>query len=102
MDTRNNVPTVFDRLHGLGFALAGLATAGAVGAAFVDFDVAKPLAFIAGGLIATLVLASIARGDAHVVPDASVDMRTNPATGLPMLDDSLVDIRGNAFGRNDR
>ena len=37
-----------------------------------------------------------------VFEDPFTDVRTNPATGLPIPPDSFVDVRGNLFARRDR
>jgi hypothetical protein len=85
------------------FLLAVLTTSATLVAAFFGFEFAKLLAFIAAGLIAILVLAPGTGGSRVVfVEDPILEVRTNPATGLPILPDSLVDARGNLFGRNDR
>jgi hypothetical protein len=101
MNARDSQTSVLDKLVRVGFLLATLATVGALAAATIDFDIARPIAIVAGVVLILCVALSAARQK----PDASLDVPTmtqiNPATGLPMLGNTRVDIRGNAYGRND-
>lgn len=70
---------------------------------FFGFAYAKPMAVIAGSMIVVLVVAGIAlaRHSSNVRPIADDEWRPtfNPASGLPMVRGSRVDIGGNLYGQ---